>query len=69
MNAVGDPNAVKIGGDIWQIEPSHYLRVGQFGEMLRPDPAHKIMRIVLVFGEPQFTLLGNNVENLPETIS
>lgn len=32
--------------------------------MLGPDPADKIVGIVLIFGEPQFALLSDDVEDL-----
>lgn len=40
------------------------LRVGQLGKVLRPDPAHQLRRVVLVLGQPQLALFGNDVEDL-----
>jgi hypothetical protein len=40
------------------------LRIGQFGEVLGPDPANKLVGVVLVLGEPQLSLLRYNIEDL-----
>ena len=40
------------------------LRIGQLGKVLGPDPADAVARVVLVSGEPQFSLFGHDVEDL-----
>lgn len=40
------------------------LGVRQLGEMLRPYPPNEVVGVVLVLGEPQLALLGNDIEYL-----
>jgi len=36
----------------------------QLGEMLLPDPANRVAKVVLVSGKPELALLGNDIEDL-----
>ena len=42
---------------------------GQLDEVLVPDPANQVVRIVLVLREPKLALFANDIEDLWERIS
>lgn len=44
-------------------------RIRQFGKMLGPDPPDHVARIVLVLGQPQLALFGNDIKDLEASAS